>query len=215
VLVLTWRPAAGSKALRRRYKFKRRKQRDDAIAAALAEASAHADADRARAQHSTMLEALFELLFRVLKHAASSAALRGADAGGNGIVVRDVSTARMAEKCPLLYAALEGLGKFTHLISLEYFTDVLEVFQQLLSCFALPMRLRLRCLLTVSEIMRAQGDALNVDRRGFLTHLHEALALFPLQPLLPERDEDGGDDDDVGDGFGLAAADTGAVRVPI
>lgn len=176
---------AGTAALKRKFKFKRRQQRNDAIAAALQEASAKADIDEARLQQSLMLEALFELLFRVLKQCTASGLLRGTEGDTHGLVVRDVPADRMAAKFPLLFIALEGLGKYTHLISLEYFTDLLAVFQQLLACPALPMRERLRCLLTVVEIMRAQGDALNIDRKDFYLQLHEALALVPLQqPLL-------------------------------
>lgn len=188
---------AGSKALKRRYKFKRRKQRDDAIAAALQEASAQRDIDQARLQQSLMLEALFELLFRVLKQASSSGLLRSGDAASNGIVVRGLTPQRMAEKFPLLYIALEALGKYTHLISLEYFTDVLAVFQQLLSAAAVPLRARLRCLLTVAEIVRAQGDALNVDRRAFYVQLHDALAVCPLEQLQPEAEGNEDSDNDV------------------
>ena len=129
-----------------------------------------------------MLEALFELFFRVLKHAAAAPVLRGASAEA-GLICRGASGARVRERVPLLYAALQGLGKYTHLIGLEYFTDLLAAFQGLLGCVGLPRRERLRCLLTVDEIMRAQGDALNVDRRAFFLHLYEALALAPLQPL--------------------------------
>ena len=163
-----------------------------------------------------MLEALFELLFRVLKHASSSAVLRGADSGGNGVVVRDVPAARMRAKCPLLFIALEALGKYTHLISLEYFTDLLDVFQQLLACVALPLRVRLRCLLTVAEIMRAQGDALNVDRRAFFVQLHEVLTVCPLRALDDERsrgtDAEGADTDDD-DGLEAFACATDQVCV--
>lgn len=177
----------GSAALRRRFKFKRRKQRDDAIAAALQEAAARADADETRLQQSLMLEALFELLFRVVKAATTSGRLRAAS-GATNTLTRALSHAAVCELFPLLDTALEGLGRYTHLISLEYFTDLLDVFLQLLSCAGLPLQLRMRCLLTVEEIMRAQGDSLNVDRRGFYTQLHEALAWAPLAELAADDD---------------------------
>ena len=203
---------AGSKALKRRYKFKRRKQRDDAIAAALEEASAARDIDQARLQQSLMLEALFELLFRVLKQCSSAGLLRGGDAATNGLIVRGLAPARMREKFPLLHVALEALGKYTHLISLEYFTDVLAVFQQLLTAAALPLRARLRCLLTVVEIVRAQGDALNVDRRAFFVQLHDALAVCPLEQVLPDAGGDDADSDDEDAAMGLALSAAAAVR---
>lgn len=45
---------------------------------------------------------------------------------------------------------------------------------------ALPLRQRLRCLLTAVEILRGQGDSLNVDRKDFFVQLYAAL----LQVLL-------------------------------
>jgi nucleolar complex protein 3 len=201
-------PIAGASALKQRYKFKRRQQRDDAIAAAMQEASAKADIDEARLQQSLMLEALFELFFRVLKQCTTSGLLKGTGGAMSGIVVRDADPCRMRAKLPLLYVTLQGLGKYTHLISLEYFTDLLNVFQQLLVCSAFPMRSRLRCLLTVVEIMRAQGDALNIERKGFFLQLHDALALCPLEQVAA----DDGDESVYGD-FACGAPLSGMVRL--
>lgn len=174
--------AAGSKALERRYKFKKRQQREDAIAAALQEAAVAADADQARLQQSQMLEALFELFFRVLKRCTASGLLQaGAGAGPTEATVR--------EKFPLLYVALEGLGKYTHLVGLEYFTDLLDVFQQLLGRGALPLGLRMRCLLSTVDILSAQGDALNIDRRQIYMHLYGAIAEAPMEHIVEDAEE--------------------------
>lgn len=64
-----------------------------------------------------MLEALFEVYFRVLKHTAavgmtaSSSSAPGTDRDalpGDGIAWQ---RARLLKKCPLLYPAMEGLAK--------------------------------------------------------------------------------------------------------
>lgn len=125
----------GSAALRRRFKAKRKKQRDDKIAAAMAEAAARSDRDEARLEQSLMLEALFETFFRVIKQCTASGLLQGEGSGdkhskeaaGNGIIVAELSAEKMAKKFPLLYVALEGLAKYTHLISVDYFTDLMTV----------------------------------------------------------------------------------------
>lgn len=179
--------AAGSKALERRYKFKKRQQREDAIAAALQEAAAAADADQARLRQSQMLEALFELFFRVLKRCTASGLLQAAAGCGP-------TEATVRAKFPLLYVALEGLGKYTHLIGLEYFTDLLDVFHQLLGSSALPLGLRLRCLLSTVDILQAQGDALNVDRRQIYMHLYGMLAECPLEHVEGVSETEGEDD---------------------
>ncbi len=61
---------------------------------------------------------------------------------------------RCAKKFPLLAPALAGLGRFAHLISVEYFGDLLAVMQRLLASRALPVRARLALLLTASDILK-------------------------------------------------------------
>jgi hypothetical protein len=136
-----------------------------------------------------MLEALFELLFRVIKHAVSSGRLQGSS-GSQDLLTRALQPPALTEHFPLLHVSLEALGQYTHLISVEYFTDLLEAFQKLLACPGLPLGLRMRCLMTVVEISRVQGDALNVDRRAFYMQLHAALTWVPLHGL--QADDDSG-----------------------
>ncbi len=73
-----------------------------------------------------MLEGLFEIYFRVLKHcsavglsaASSAAAAEDKDGGGGGPAVPSTSLAvawtraRLLKKCPLLHAVLEGLARW-------------------------------------------------------------------------------------------------------
>lgn len=54
---------------------------------------------------------------------------------------------------------------------------------QLLRAPALPLLDRLRLLLTTSDILRGQGEALNVDRRDFYVQLYEALTLMPYAQI--------------------------------
>ena len=37
---------------------------------------------------------------------------------------------RVMRKFPLLYPTLEGLARYTHLIDVEYFNDLMEVFKE-------------------------------------------------------------------------------------
>lgn len=54
---------------------------------------------------------------------------------------------------------------------------------QLLRSPTLPLVERLRLLLTASDILRGQGEALTIDRRDFYVRLYEALALAPYRQL--------------------------------
>ncbi|GFH17835.1 uncharacterized protein HaLaN_14545 [Haematococcus lacustris] len=85
----------------------------------------------------------------------------GAVAPGSG-VPRD----RLLKRHPLLYPTLEGLARYAHLISIDYFNDLMAVFHQLLRDCHLPLVEQLRVLLTVSDILRGQGAAAAADQAG-------------------------------------------------
>lgn len=188
---------AGSEALKKKFKFKTRRRREDAIAAALQEAAIAADKDQVRLHQIQILEALFEMFFRVLKRCTASGLVRPASEEGSnkGETVFELSPETIEKKWPLLSATLKGLAKYTHLIGLEYFNDLMEVLQQLQGCSVLPLVLRMRCLLTTVDILQAQNDALNVDRRRMYAHLYNMLSVCTLQPI--RDDEDGVEDDDI------------------
>jgi nucleolar complex protein 3 len=104
------------------------------------------------------LQALFEVFFRVLKHcstatanaaatpatpaAAGAAASAGAAAAADVVVVSSSSgsssselrqpwpSARVHARFPLLQPTLAGLGRYAHLVSVEYFNDLMAVLQE-------------------------------------------------------------------------------------
>ncbi|KAG1668841.1 hypothetical protein FOA52_004936 [Chlamydomonas sp. UWO 241] len=206
------------------------------VAQSFREADVAPDAKLQAQRQSHMLEALFEIYFRVLKHATSSglAALsREAAAGGKEAAGSEASTStsmsagsagvagslgwgrdRLTKKFPLLYPTLEGLARYTHLISVEYFNDLMEVFKQLLLSPNLPLVERLRLLLTASDILKGQGEALTIDRRDFYVRLYDALLLVPFRTLAEVNaevvDHDDNDDDiDAAVSAGASAASCG------
>ena len=212
---------AGSQALKKKFKFKTRRRREDAIAAALQEAAIAADNDQVRLHQIQILEALFEMFFRVLKRCTASGLLRPPEDGGSpqGQLVAELSAETIERKWPLLSATLQGLAKYTHLIGLEYFNDLMEVLQQLQGCAALPLVLRMRCLLTTVDILHAQSDALNVDRRRMHAHLYNTLSVCTLQPLRDDEEDFGGEEEGrknsqaLQDGVGLLGGSVGSCSV--
>ena len=119
------------------------------------EASGRMDNAKKRKLQSRMLEATFEMYFRVLKNAASDSPARGHTADD---------------------PALVGLGKFTHLISVNFMADLMEVFRRLLAGGALGVDQKARCLLTACEILSGHGEALQVDAGEFHRQLYAMLA---------------------------------------
>ena len=104
---------------------------------------------------SRLLEATFEMYFRVLKNAASPAPTPG---------------------LPLLSAALTGLTKFTHLISIDFLGDLMEVFRKLLAQEdLLSDALKAQTLLTACEILSGHGEVLQVDTGEFYRQLYTML----------------------------------------
>ncbi|GIL93115.1 hypothetical protein Vretifemale_20565 [Volvox reticuliferus] len=189
---------------------KRRKKEDD-VARAFKEAAAGPDKEEAARLQSSMLEALFEIYFRVLKHccavglsagAAAAAAAAAGNAGDDGDGDGDEdgvaagprvpsasaappwSRARALRKCPLLHPVLDGLARYTHLISVDYMNDLMAVFSDLLAAPGMPLPERLRLLATMAALLRGQGEALNVDRRDLYVQLYDTLLQVPFHSLL-------------------------------
>ena len=115
------------------------------------EGAGRIDNQKRRKLQSKMLEATFEMYFRVLKNAAGESPARG---------------------LPLMTPALVGLGKFTHLISVSFMADLMEVFRRLLKGDALSADQKARCLLTACEITSGHGEALQVDAGEFHRQLY-------------------------------------------
>ncbi|BDA51329.1 Nucleolar complex protein 3 homolog [Coccomyxa sp. Obi] len=182
-----------SRKTRKKEKRARRGRGEDEVSAAFKEAALSADAAARRRTQSETLEALFEIFFRALKHCTASGFVAPSRTGS------PVSEARAAKRFPLLAPSLEGLRRFAHLISVEYFSDLLAVMVQIAAAPGLPARMRLHVLLTASDILKGQGDALNVDRQDLYQALFSVLAAAPLgdlEPLRPRPGAAAGDEPD-------------------
>ena len=156
----------------------------------MGEASGRMDNAQKKKMQSRMLEATFEMYFRVLKNAAGANPARG---------------------LPLMTPALVGLGKFTHLISVTFMADLMEVFRQLLAGDALTTEQKARCLLTACEVLSGHGEALQVDTGEFHRQLYAMLG----QPSSGSSGW-GGDSGDSRDGSernDAANADRGTLRI--
>ncbi|KAF8055732.1 noc3l [Scenedesmus sp. PABB004] len=214
---------AGKKAARR---AKRKSELDKDFD----EAQAAPDAAELAALQSQMLEALFEVFFRVLKHCAAATAAhaaRGAappgaaappppgaaaaaaePTGGAAALSPPWPAAKVARRFPLLAPSLVGLGRYSHLISVDYFNDLMAVLQELLAAGALPARERLGVLLAALDTLKGQGEALAIDRRAFYNQLYHTLLLAPLGVLF-EPHEGGGQQQQAGGGGGGGGGGSG------
>ncbi|XP_055530605.1 nucleolar complex protein 3 homolog isoform X2 [Wyeomyia smithii] len=82
---------------------------------------------------------------------------------------------KTAPKSKLLSATLEGLSKFAHTINIDFFSDLIDVLDNLLVHAGLGNREQLHCIQTVFTILKGQGEVLNIDPARFYTHLYKNL----------------------------------------
>lgn len=96
-------------------KAKKKKKTNDDVSKAFKEAQAVIDKETRLHQQSVVLEAMFEIYFRVLKTAEGS--LRGIQAShGKNATPASWSSNKFAKRFPLMTPTLHGLAKFSHLI---------------------------------------------------------------------------------------------------
>ncbi|XP_076800160.1 nucleolar complex protein 3 homolog [Clavelina lepadiformis] len=124
-------------------KLSRRKKKESKIEQdkdqELKELAASEDQEERTKIHTEIVQQIFLIYFRILKH----------ENGG------DCRT--------ILPSILEGLAKFAHLINIDFFNDLLNVLQQLVSSGTLSHRENLHCIYAAFQILSGQGEVLNID----------------------------------------------------
>lgn len=88
---------------------------------------------------------------------------------------------------PLLAPCLKGLGKFSHLIDIDFMGDLIDHLKRLASggsisennsgkCLtSLTVSERLQCCIVAFKVMRTNLDALNVDLQQFFVQLYNLI----------------------------------------
>ncbi|XP_002513380.2 nucleolar complex-associated protein 3 [Ricinus communis] len=164
------------------------KKMGEEVAADYKAATFTADVKEQRRMQSEALSAVFETYFRILKH------------------TMQLTTASTQDNCnsvvdgpgphPLLAPCLNGLGKFSHLIDLDYIGDLMNYLNKLAGsginssgssekCSKyLSVSERLRCCIVAFKVMKINLDALNVDLQGFFVLLYNILLEY-----RPGRDQ--------------------------
>ncbi|KAI9249766.1 nucleolar complex-associated protein-domain-containing protein [Phascolomyces articulosus] len=121
------------------------------------EAEAVVSKEEKEKNHTETLKLMFAFYFRVLKKQSQS---------------------------PLLPAVLQGLAKFAHLISVDFFDDLLNALKIVLESLdhkssggtaGAGTRKRLLCIITAFELLSGQGEALNYDLKAYYSELYGIL----------------------------------------
>ncbi|MBA0573743.1 hypothetical protein Golob_001004 [Gossypium lobatum] len=145
------------------------------------------DVEERKRMQSETLSAVFETYFRILRHTMQSSV---ASSEANGNITSGGSGAH-----PLLAPCLSGLGKFSHLIDMDYIGDLMNYLKRLAARGSssdssaqkvqnLTVSERLRCCIVAFKVMRSNLDALNVDLQDFFVQLYNLVLEF-----RPGRDE--------------------------
>ncbi|KAL6841370.1 hypothetical protein ACP4OV_028888 [Aristida adscensionis] len=137
--------------------------------------------ERGRIQKETM-SALFETYFRILKH---SMGISMARSKGNNV--------SPGGSHPLLAPCLEGLGKFSHFIDLDFMGELITCLKKLSGYTdgqdknprdeTLSVSERLQCCIVAFKVWRSNLEALNVDLQDFFVQLYNLILEY-----RPDRD---------------------------
>ena len=157
-----------------------RKERH-AIEKEMAEAEGEVDQEERERNQTETLKLLFALYFRIVK---------------------------LEYRTPLLPSALEGLARFSHLVNVDFFRDLLEVLKKIIQRGGSggaeeveaeeedieagdlgprnDMREKLLCVVTAFELLQGQGEALNIDLGDFVSALYAIILPLALSPTFEE-----------------------------
>ncbi|TFY63968.1 hypothetical protein EVJ58_g2909 [Rhodofomes roseus] len=140
------------------------------IAKEMREAEAEVDKEERAAKQTETLKLLFVLYFRLLKNPTPT---------------------------PLLPAALQGISKFSHLVNIDFFRDLLQVLKGIMSrdpdgtdedarrtdhdtSDSRSAQYQLLCIVTAFELLSGQGEALDIDLSEFVNRLYAILPSLGL-----------------------------------
>ncbi|KNC84034.1 hypothetical protein SARC_03744 [Sphaeroforma arctica JP610] len=133
-------------------KQRKKNKLDKELERDLEKASALENQKELKLRYNEILKMVFLTYFRILKHGGAS---------------------------PLLSATLKGLARFSHLINVDFFTDLLKAFKRTLLLPNLPYSDAINCVATSFQICSGQGDVLLLDLRDFFSHLYVLLLSLP------------------------------------
>lgn len=134
------------------------------------------DTTERRRMQSDTLSAVFETYFRILK--------RSMDLSISRQKPTSLSLSGGFGTHPLLAPCLNGLGKFSHMIDLDFMGDLMMCLKRLAGYSenhdgslqnCLSVSERLQCCIVAFRVMRSNLDALNVDLQEFFVQLYNLM----------------------------------------
>ncbi|KAH8829176.1 nucleolar complex-associated protein-domain-containing protein [Flagelloscypha sp. PMI_526] len=131
------------------------------------EAEAQVDQEERANRQTETLKLLFVLYFQILKNPKPTS---------------------------LLPAALRGISKFSHMVNVDFFKDLLEVLKQLIRRETLEdgpstseadqVQSKLLCIVTAFDLLSGQGEVLTIDLVDFIASLYSLITPLSLDTTI-------------------------------
>ena len=150
---------------RQRKQSKQERKQDKAmlkLRSELKEADAREDQNKKIALHTQILDQIFFVYFRFIKDFI------------------ELAEEDVAKNSAIMTPVLEGLGKFAHLINIDFFDDLIALLFRLVVCKRLSDIQMLFCLKTVFTILSGEGAAIAVDPQRFYARFYVSLLHFDV-----------------------------------
>ena len=138
------------------------------------EASGKVNRDNALKLQAKTIEAVFEALFRIIKRFVGLSKSSAEEAAATV----DPDSGAWAALDP----SLRVIGKFAHLLNIDFLPDLFSNLRALLMRRDLPTKESLRCLQTVQKLLAGPGAALNLDASSFDKLLFHNVHRVPYVP---------------------------------
>nr|CAB3264388.1 nucleolar complex protein 3 homolog [Phallusia mammillata] len=143
-------------------------KKQKAVENELKEAAATEDIEQKTQLHTETVQQVFLIYFRILKHKSEE----------------------MAQCRSVLPVVLEGLAKFSNLINIDFFGDLLVHLQRLVSSGELSIRENLHCIFTAFQILTGQGEVLMIDPASFYQVMFTLLNEIPFNNKLRKSNKE-------------------------
>ncbi|KAF2074816.1 hypothetical protein CYY_003880 [Polysphondylium violaceum] len=127
---------------------KKKRKEDKALDKEMKEAEAEYSMKEQRYLQTEILKSIFILYFRIIKKAPQS---------------------------PALSSVLEGLAKFSHLISVDFLGDLLKVLSDLMENGITSIKNALNTNITAFKTIKLHGNTLNVDLKDYYVKVYSLL----------------------------------------
>ena len=128
-------------------------------------------------QHRETLKAVFQIYFRILKNMQSSPALAATLQGLARYTLKNCPPLQF----PFFFFFCCCCFRFTHLINVEFFNDLMAVLKSLAFLQSTDLECALSAILTTFQLAQRFGESLTIDLKDFYILFYELVLKLPVE----------------------------------